>query len=155
MLNNLNGGVDTPPDGSVDIFTRGVFFFLFPVDVDEERVSLSSYRDFELISIQIEFYGTSGNCTRGGRSSSRIAQLVGSWICRYIMIRLGGSPELVASSRRNLWSRKQPRPRLGFRGPAADSRGHGFRASVRVPLENLAVAMRYTLLHRICASGAG
>jgi len=41
----------------------------------------------------------------------------------YIMIRLGGSPELLASSRRNLWSRKQSamswlsRPKRGFERP--------------------------------------
>lgn len=56
----------------------------------------------------------------------------------YIMIRLGGSPELLASSRRNLWSRKQPatswlsRPKCGFERPPS-------RASITiepVPLEN-------------------
>lgn len=76
-----------------------------------------------------DFYGRR-NCTI--RSSSRSHN---SWFVdlSYIMIRLGGSPELLASSRRNLWSRKQPatswlsRPKCGFQRPP--SREHYDRTS--------------------------
>jgi len=76
-----------------------------------------------------DFYGRR-NCTI--RSSSRSHN---SWFVdlSYIMIRLGGSPELLASSRRNLWSRKQPatswlsRPKCGFERPS--SREHYDRTS--------------------------
>lgn len=76
---------------------------------------------------RIDFYGRS-NCTIRSRSHN-------SWFMdlSYIMIRLGGSPELLTSSRRNLWSRKQPatswllRPKCGFERPP--SREHYDRTS--------------------------
>lgn len=78
---------------------------------------------------KIDFYGRR-NCTTPSLSGSH-----NSWFVdlSYIMIRLGGSPELLASSRRNLWSRKQPatswlsRPKCGFERPP--SREHYHRTS--------------------------